>query len=103
MDDTKGPGIIPMGDRALVRNFADDPLMESLIIHLPMGASEKEKPQRGIVVSVGDQFDVLNLVPGDECLFVRHGPTEFLHEGETFYLIKGSDILSRVEGPLRVT
>ena len=103
MDRTKGIGIVPMGKRCLVRNFVSDPLMESMIIHMPEGVSEKNKPQRGIIVSVGDKFDVLSLVPGDEVLFVKHGPEEFKHEGETFYLIKESDILSRVEGEARVT
>jgi chaperonin GroES len=89
----------PLGDRVIVKTVDQEDVTASGIV-LPDTA--QEKPQRGVVMAVGDGRVVdgkripLEVSDGDEVIYSKYGGTEVKLEGEEVLILSESDILARV-------
>ncbi len=89
----------PLGDRVIVKAVDQEEVTASGIL-LPDTA--KEKPQRGIVVAVGEgrwvdgERVALEVSDGDEVIYSKYGGTEVKLEGEDVLILSEHDILARV-------
>jgi len=88
--------IEPIGERVLVKVLEQESQTPSGII-LPETA--KEKPQRGVVVAVGESdYDGDPPVKvGDKVMFAKYTGTEIELEGEDYLILEISDILARIK------
>ncbi len=92
----------PLGDRVVARRDESDQLTAGGLV-LPDSA--KDKPTRGVVVSVGEgklnkngTRTALQVKAGDRILFTTYGPDEIKMGDETLLLMREDDILAIVEG-----
>jgi len=100
---TKKGAIQPLGDRVLVRpDVAQDEKSPSGII-IPDSA-QKEKPERGKVVAVGEgkrneKGDVLpmRIKVGDTVVFSKYGYDEVLVDEEEYYIVTENNILAIIK------
>jgi len=88
----------PMGDRVIIAALPQEEKTKGGII-LPDTA--KEKPQQGEVVAVGkgkmtDSGDMLEMTvkAGDKVLYGKYSGTEVKIDGETYLIVKESEILA---------
>ncbi len=91
-----GLNIKPLADRVLVEPSAAETTTASGII-IPDTA--KEKPQRGIIVAVGNgkKDEPLTVKIGDTVLYGKYAGTELKHEGKDYLIMRESDIIAIVE------
>ena len=97
----KDLGIMPLGNRVLIKPFTKEELEKknSFGIILPESGS-KEKSEQGKVLAVGPgTFDDGKLIPmtvkvGDIVAFSKYGYDDINFEDEEFYLIKEENILA---------
>jgi chaperonin GroES len=81
----------PLGSRVLVRILAQESVTPSGL-YVPDTA--KEKPQRGEVVAIGDDTDLIKVAAGDRVLFPKYTGTE-IRLGDTDHLImESADLLA---------
>ncbi|MFH1598565.1 MAG: co-chaperone GroES [Patescibacteria group bacterium] len=92
--------IQPLGDRVLIRPIKEDEVTKSGIV-LP-DTAEKEKPEKGEVVAVGEgkltddgKRVPMNLKTGDQVIFAKYGPDEIKVDDEELLIIKQEDILAK--------
>ncbi len=97
MSDSK-LSIRPLGDRVIVKSI-EQAEKTSGGIYLPDTA--KEKPQQGVVVAAGAgrKNDKGELIPmevavGNRVLYGKYSGTEVKIEGETYLIIKESEVLA---------
>ncbi len=85
--------IKPIADRVLVEPAAAEEKTASGII-IPDTA--KEKPQKGIVVAVGNgkPDEPMTVKVGDTVLYGKYSGTELNHEGAEFLIMRESDIFA---------
>ncbi len=81
----------PLGSRVLVRIEQEESVTKSGL-YVPDTA--KEKPQRGVVVAIGDDQDVIKVAAGDRVLFAKYTGTEITLEGEDHLIIESTDLLA---------
>lgn len=81
----------PLGARVLVKITPEEQMTKSGLV-LPDTA--KEKPQRGEVVAIGDDDEMINVKVGDKVLFPKYTGTEFKIEDEDY-------LVHRVRRPSR--
>lgn len=91
----------PLGNRVVVEPIEQEDVLASGIV-LPETA--KEKPQKGLVLSVGPgdwdesgkrvPMDVKN---GDTILFAKYSGTEIKIDGKKLLILRESDVLAIVE------
>ncbi len=94
-------GLVPLGDRILLRPFSPDEMGETLAsgIIIPDTVS-KEKPEQGEVIAVGDGKWIegkkvpLSVKVGDRVVFSKYGYDEVKYEGEEYYILKEDGILA---------
>lgn len=80
-----------VGKRIIIRqNQAESTTASGLVI--PDAA--QEKPQEGVVVSVGDVEDVK---VGDTVVFSKYGGTQVTHQGENLVICEIKDVLGVVQ------
>lgn len=80
-----------VGKRIIIRqNLAEQTTASGLVIP----ESSQEKPQEGVVISVGDVEDVK---VGDVVIFSRYGATHITNEGENLVICELKDVLGIVE------
>ena len=84
----------PLGARVLVKITPEEKMTKSGLV-LPDTA--KEKPQRGEVVAVGDDEEMINVAVGDTVLFPKYTGTEFKIEDEDYLVIESADLLAKVK------
>jgi len=91
----------PLDDRVLVKQSEAEEKTAGGIV-LPDTA--KEKPQRGKVVAVGvgklldsGQRAKMSLKKGDEVFYGKYSGTEVKIDGETYVILKESDVLAVIE------
>jgi chaperonin GroES len=84
----------PLGARVLVKITPEETTTKSGLV-LPDTA--KEKPQRGEVVAVGDDEEMINVTVGDKVLFPKYTGTEFKIEDEDYLVIESGDLLAIVK------
>ncbi len=83
--------IQPLGSRVLVRIEQEEPVTRSGL-YVPDTA--REKPQRGVVVAIGQDEDLIKVAPGDRVLFAKYTGTEIALEGEDHLIIEATDLLA---------
>ena len=81
----------PLGARVLVKITPKETTTKSGLV-LPDTA--KEKPQRGEVVAVGDDEEMINVAVGDTVLFPKYTGTEFKIDDEDYLVIESADLLA---------
>jgi chaperonin GroES len=91
----------PLGDRVVVQREEGEARTAGGIV-LPDSA--KEKPQRGVVVSVGEgkllddgSRGTLQVKPGDRVIFTSWAGETFKVDGDELLLMKEDDILAIIE------
>lgn len=93
--------IVPLGDRVLIKPIEVDTKTKSGII-IP-DTIDKEKPEQGKVVAVGDGRYVdgklvkPNVKINDVVVFSKYGYDEVKHNDEEFYLLKEENILALIK------
>lgn len=93
-------GIMPLGDRVLVKPFGlEEGMVTSFGIVLPDSA--KEKPEQGKVVAVGPgkrgedgKVVPVSLKVGDKVMFSKYGYDEIKVDGTEYYLVREENILA---------
>lgn len=96
-------GIIPLGDRVLLKPIKKEEKKTLTGIIIPDTARE-EKPQVGKVIAVGPgrRADDGTLVPpgvkvGNTVLFAKYGPDEVKIDDEEFLIVSESSILAIIK------
>ena len=98
---TKGPGIMPLGSRVLIKPFTKEELEKknSFGIILP-DADSKEKSEQGKVIAVGagewkDGKRVpVSVAVGQTVAFSKYGYDEVTVDDKEYYLVKEENILA---------
>lgn len=85
--------IQPLGSRVLVRLLEEPTTTRSGIV-LPDTA--KEAPQRGEVVAIGDDEDLIKVEPGDVVLYPKYTGSEVSVAGEEHLILEATDLLAVV-------
>lgn len=97
--------IKPLADRVLIEPMSDDERVKKTKsgIIIP-DTAEKEKPQEGRVVAVGEgkTLESGRVVPvsvkkGDRVLYSKYGPSEIKVDGKEYLIAKEEDILAIIE------
>ncbi len=83
----------PLKDRVFV-SYSEESEKTAGGIYIPDTA--KEKPQRGIVESIG--IEVKSVKAGDQVLFDKYSGSKIQMEEEEYLIIKEEDILGIFEG-----
>jgi chaperonin GroES len=90
----------PLGSRVVVEPREEEDILASGLV-LPETA--KEKPQKGLVLSVGpgDRDDEgkrvpMDVVEGDLVLFAKYSGTEIKIDGKKLLILRESDLLAIV-------
>jgi chaperonin GroES len=89
----------PLGDRLIVRAIEEE---ETTASGLVLPDTAKEKPQKGLVIAVGDgKFDEdgdkripLDVAEGDEVLYSKYGGTEI--KVDELLVLRESDVLAKI-------
>jgi chaperonin GroES len=81
----------PLGSRVLVRVMLEESRTASGLV-IPDTA--KEKPQRGDVVAVGDDADLIKVAVGDRVLFSKYTGTEIRVADADHLIIESLDLLA---------
>jgi chaperonin GroES len=91
----------PLGDRVVIKPTPREEMTKSGIV-LPDTA--KEKPQEGLVLSVGPgktlddgSREAMDVAVGNKVLYAKYAGTEFKVEGEELLIVSQKDILAIVE------
>jgi chaperonin GroES len=91
----------PLGSRVVVEPLEQEEVTAGGIV-LPETA--KEKPQKGVVLSVGpgDRDEDGDRIPmdvkvGDTVLYAKYGGTEIKMDGKKLLILRESDLLAIVE------
>src|SRR3989344_9277852 len=97
----KGPKIMPLQDRILVKPFSSSDLSKKNQYGIIIPETvDKEKPEQGEVLAVGEgKYEDGKLIPvrikvGDRVLFSKYGFDEVKVEGEELYILKEESILA---------
>lgn len=103
-EKTNSLGIIPLGDRVLVRPFTEEEVRgnkgdKHYGIILP-DAMSKEKSAQGKVLAVGEgkmvdgKVEPMRVKVGDRVIFSKYSYDEVEHNGEELYLLKADNLLA---------
>ncbi|HEY4521962.1 MAG TPA: co-chaperone GroES [Candidatus Paceibacterota bacterium] len=97
--------IKPLADRVLIEPLSDEEKVKKTKsgIIIP-DTAEKEKPQEGRVIAVGEGKTLengkvvsLSVKKGDRVLFSKYGPSEIKVDGKEYLIAKEEDILAIIE------
>ena len=97
--------IKPLADRVLIEPLSEEERSKKTKsgIIIP-DTAEKEKPQEGKVVAVGEgktlesgRLAPLSVKKGDRVLFSKYGPSEIKVDGKEYLIAKEEDILAIIE------
>jgi chaperonin GroES len=96
-----GMKLQPLGDRVVIRR---DESEEKTLGGLYLPDSAKDKPARGVVVSLGDgrvlddgSRSAFTVKEGDRVLFLSYAGEEFKFGDEEYLLMRESDILAVIK------
>lgn len=92
----------PLHDHVIVKPITENEVTKSGIV-LP-DTIDKEKPEKGEVVAVGDgklldngQRSLMSVKIGDKVMFKKYSPDEIKIDGAEYLIISESDILGILE------
>lgn len=94
--------VVPLGDRVLVRPHKDKMEKTKSGIYIP-DTIEKEKPEQGEVVAVGEgRYEDGKIVPirikvGDTVMFSKYGFDEVKVDDAEYYILKEENILAIIK------
>jgi chaperonin GroES len=83
--------IQPLGSRVLIRVLEEESVTASGLV-IPDTA--KEKGQRGEVVAVGDDEEMIKVAKGDRVLFAKYAGAELRLDGEDYLIVEATDLLA---------
>ncbi len=83
--------IQPLGGRVLVRVLAEP---ETTVSGIVLPDTAKEMPQRGEVVAIGDEEDLIKVAPGDLVLYPKYTGSEVAVDGEDHLIMEATDLLA---------
>ncbi len=85
----------PLADRVLIAPAPAEEKVGGIIIP----DTAKEKPLRGKVIAVGNgtKDEEMTLKEGDEVLYGKYSGTELEFDGETYLIMRQSDVLAVVK------
>lgn len=83
----------PLGSRVLVEVLDQESVTASGLV-IPDTA--KAKQQRGVVVAVGDDQDLIKVKPGETVLFPQYTGTELSLDGRDYLVIDATELLAVV-------
>lgn len=86
--------IRPLGARVLARIVPEESMTKGGLV-IPDTA--KEKPQRAEVIAVGDDEEMIKVVPGDLVLFARYAGAELRIDGADYLILEVSDLLAVIK------
>jgi chaperonin GroES len=84
----------PLADRVMVKLEKDEAKTAGGII-IPDTA--QEKTQRGTVVEVGDDKDVIKVKAGQKVMYDKYAGTQIKIDGVEYLILKMSDIIAAIE------
>lgn len=87
--------IKPIGERVLIKPIKEEEKTASGII-LP-GASDKEKPNLGIVIAVGKGEKLEDIKANQTIVYNKYAGTEIKDGEEKYIILNGEDVLAVVE------
>lgn len=97
---SKNINLRPLDDRVVVEPLAAEEMTAGGIV-LPDSA--KEKPQRGIVIAVGEgklldngERSKLSVAKGDEVIYGKYSGSDIEIDGRDIKILRESDILAKV-------
>ncbi len=83
--------IQPLGSRVLVRVLAEP---ETTVSGIVLPDTAKETPQRGEVVAIGEDEDLIKVVPGDHVLYPKYTGSEVTVDGDDHLIVEATDLLA---------
>ena len=92
--------LVPLGDKVVIKQMEAEEKTKSGIV-LP--TQSKEKPQGAEVIAVGPGGKVkgeeveMMVKPGEHVIYSKYIGTEIKFDGETYIILRQSDILAIVE------
>lgn len=86
--------IIPLGEKVLVAPISKEEAKSASGIIMP-DTIEKEKPEKGKIVEVGNK--VKDLKKGDQIVFSKYGYDEIEVDGKEYYIIEEEKILAVIK------
>ncbi len=86
-----GEPVKPLGSRVLVEILDEQSVTASGLV-IPETA--KEKQQKGIVVAVGDDEDLIKVTVGEKVLFPKYSGTELRLDNKDFLIIDATELLA---------
>ena len=97
--------IKPLGDRVLVKPIIEEKKKNNSGIIIPetVSGSNREKPEQGKVVAVGEgriengKKIPLNVKVGDKIIFSKYSPDEIKVDGEDLLILKEENILAIIK------
>ncbi|MGF6906165.1 co-chaperone GroES [Fusobacterium sp. PH5-44] len=87
--------IKPIGERVLIKPIKEEEKTASGII-LP-GASDKEKPNLGVVIAVGKGEKLEDIKTNQTIVYNKYAGTEIKDGEEKYIILNGEDVLAVVE------
>lgn len=81
----------PLGARVLIRVLEEDSVRASGLV---VPDTAKDKPQRGEVVAVGDDEEMIKVAPGDRVLYPKYSGTEIRVDGLDHLILEATDLLA---------
>lgn len=96
----------PIGEMVLIKELDEEKVSEGGII-IPQNVNLITRTGRGEVIAIGsgevnnytgERISLDELSIGDEVIFTGYGGQEIEEDGETYKLIRFTDILAKVEG-----
>lgn len=92
--------LVPLGDKVIMKQMEAEEKTKSGIV---LTSQSKEKPYEAEVIAVGPGGNingnevVMVVKPGDRVIYSQYGGSQVKFDGETYIVIKQSDILAIVE------
>lgn len=93
--------IIPLADRVVVSVNHENKTSSGIIIP---DSANKERPERGIVVSVGvgrigdnGKYIPMEVKVGDEVIFTKYGPDNISIDGNDYCILREDQILAIIK------
>lgn len=91
----------PLGDRVVVKPLPQEEVTKSGII---LHTNEKERPERGEVIAIGNgrlldngSFAPMNVKVGDRIVFKKYSPDEVKFDDQEYLVISETDIMAVIE------
>lgn len=93
--------IKPLGGRVVVKTITETETKSGIVIP---GTIDKERPEKGEVIEVGEgrmlengERAAMTVKVGDAVMFKKYGPDEITFDGQDLLIIEETDIIAIIE------